>query len=382
MVSRRILLSITLLSLVISARVLASALSYTPRYHTIAHEILGIEAGALPVDDSMYQLLDDILDDVKNSVGSRPTPSDKAGVEKVLRTIDGILIRRNFVLYGDGPACAPMYLRDALVPETLEPSVVQDIVGARKNRRRKPMIDVKLPIHEVDCDTASFIYLAVGDAFNLPISAVMAPEHVFVRWEFKDGSYLNWETTKGASVGDDTYMRAMHISQDSCDRGVYLQSLTREEVLGYCYSLRGDKLAEKKEYSAASEDYERSMQLYGKSFWGYDSFAWILATTEDPKVRDGKKAVRLAKKAVEIDRSAMNLDTLAAAYAETGDFRKAVECDGEAHRLDPCEPAYAFFCDVYSQNKTYVQYAKEAEARGEKAPILYGDCPYRKAVKQ
>jgi len=60
--------------------------------------------------------------------------------------------------------------------------------------------------------------------------------------------------------------------------------------------------------------------------------AWALATSPVPELRDGTNAVKLAEKAVAAtSRTIPNyLDTLAAAYAETGQFDKAVEIQKEA----------------------------------------------------
>jgi tetratricopeptide (TPR) repeat protein len=60
--------------------------------------------------------------------------------------------------------------------------------------------------------------------------------------------------------------------------------------------------------------------------------AWLLATHPDSKSRDGPEAVRLAERACALtDRSVpVLLATLAAAYAETGDFSRAVAVGEEA----------------------------------------------------
>ncbi len=52
--------------------------------------------------------------------------------------------------------------------------------------------------------------------------------------------------------------------------------------------------------------------------------AWIYATASDERHRNGSKAVKFARLAVAQEDSAYNRDTLAAAYAETGDFPSAV----------------------------------------------------------
>lgn len=55
----------------------------------------------------------------------------------------------------------------------------------------------------------------------------------------------------------------------------------------------------------------------------YNAIAWILATAENDKIRDGEKALGFANKALEIDKNFLNLDTLAVAYAECGKYQKA-----------------------------------------------------------
>ncbi len=53
-------------------------------------------------------------------------------------------------------------------------------------------------------------------------------------------------------------------------------------------------------------------------------YAWMLATCPQTEIRNGAEAVVYAKKAVAQNENAVILDTLAAAYAESGDFRRAV----------------------------------------------------------
>ena len=60
----------------------------------------------------------------------------------------------------------------------------------------------------------------------------------------------------------------------------------------------------------------------------------MLATSPDDKVRDGKRAVELATKAAELSSYTVPhiLSTLAAAYAETGDFENGQEVVEEGGR--------------------------------------------------
>jgi tetratricopeptide (TPR) repeat protein len=79
------------------------------------------------------------------------------------------------------------------------------------------------------------------------------------------------------------------------------------------------------DYALALEHYDEAIRLDPEVDTYYNNKAWLLATAPDETVRDGATAVASAMRAVELKNIGNNRDTLAAAYAEAGDFEHAVE---------------------------------------------------------
>jgi tetratricopeptide (TPR) repeat protein len=79
----------------------------------------------------------------------------------------------------------------------------------------------------------------------------------------------------------------------------------------------------------------QAIQIQPNMALALDTLAWTLATQPNPKLRDGLEAVRLAKAAVAFgdDKDAGKLNTLAAAFAEAGDFPSAIATADAALKL-------------------------------------------------
>jgi tetratricopeptide (TPR) repeat protein len=108
---------------------------------------------------------------------------------------------------------------------------------------------------------------------------------------------------------------------------------------------RGDTLLSVGDHAAAIKDYETVIQTLGnvesvaadesqraQAAGAYNNLAWVLATSPIDEVRDGKRALELAEAASRLSdyKKAFILSTLAAAYAESGDFAKAIEWSSKA----------------------------------------------------
>ena len=95
---------------------------------------------------------------------------------------------------------------------------------------------------------------------------------------------------------------------------------------------RADAYLSVGEHAKAVADFKKALEVEPKESGMLNNYAWVLATSPDDDVRDGKLAVELATKACEATNNEEShiLSTLAAAYAETGDFDKAAEWSRKA----------------------------------------------------
>jgi len=84
----------------------------------------------------------------------------------------------------------------------------------------------------------------------------------------------------------------------------------------------------------ASADFDAAVRVGHRDAYVVDQVAWWFAASEDAAQRDGARAARLARQACRLTswRRATHLETLAAAYAEQGQFAKAVYWQEKALR--------------------------------------------------
>ncbi len=104
----------------------------------------------------------------------------------------------------------------------------------------------------------------------------------------------------------------------------------------FAYRLRGDAKLNIGEHAEAIADYEKALELEPDDSGVMNNLAWTLATSPTDAVRDGKRALELATEACDATdyKEAHILSTLAAAYAESGDFKKAQEWAQKAVELN------------------------------------------------
>ena len=102
-----------------------------------------------------------------------------------------------------------------------------------------------------------------------------------------------------------------------------------------CQTTLAIALEEKGNPTEAIQHYQKALELAPKSISTLTNLAWLLATSQDASLRNGLKAVELAKQADRLvgGTNTLVLRTLAAAYAENGDFANAIRTARSAMQL-------------------------------------------------
>ncbi|MFA4974410.1 MAG: tetratricopeptide repeat protein [bacterium] len=189
----------------------------------------------------------------------------------------------------------------------------------------------------LDCDTSSFVALAIAHELNWPVFLVPAPDHIFVRWD--DGKEDRYNMDGGLSVDDPVYSVVYNISQDALDQGVYMQNMKPDDILSLFYSNRAAVKSDRGMYEDALKDNDKAIELNPNSAIDYNNRG------------DAKFRLKRYKEALADFEKALKLDpNFAEAYynranteRKLGKYKEAIKDRQRALELNP---SLSCLCDT------------------------------------
>jgi tetratricopeptide (TPR) repeat protein len=136
----------------------------------------------------------------------------------------------------------------------------------------------------------------------------------------------------------------------------FTEAVRRDPKDSDAYCGRGWAWRQKHDFAKALADFQSALGIDPRDACALDGQAWIWATCPDESHRNGSRAVEVAIEACGLTRwkEAYCIETLAAAYAEVGDFASAVKWQTKAVELetDPAEKEeYRAHLKLYQQKK-------------------------------
>ena len=207
-------------------------------------------------------------------------------------------------------------------------------------------------------DVNQVLRLSPGMEDALKLHALLAAGTGRIDQAISDLEELNIETPDNTELMLQLAMFYAADKQPQRAIDTYGEVLAKDSKSWMAYRGRADANLALGKQAGALADYEAALKLHPEDSGILNNLAWLLGTSTDDQLRNGKRAIELATQACKLTdyKQAHILSTLAASYAETGDFetamnwsRKAVELGGSKEMKEQLGKEL----DSYKQHKAW-----------------------------
>jgi tetratricopeptide (TPR) repeat protein len=147
--------------------------------------------------------------------------------------------------------------------------------------------------------------------------------------DYNEAIHLQPDNALGYVARGQEWLKDAFASMSVPDKAIadFSRALEKDPKCALAYYYRAQAAQRMGDFAATLRDWSALVQVDGDNPLAHWALARILATCRDASIRDGKRSVAEATQACEITdwKHADCLDTLAAGYAETGDFPSAIK---------------------------------------------------------
>jgi len=167
------------------------------------------------------------------------------------------------------------------------------------------------------------LYLDVASRKNLPLTPMKAGENIFVKYNFENSSYLNWETSFGIEQKDEVYKKLLKNSETQ-----EIKEIAKDELLAMEDRNIGESFNEDKEYKKAIEYFERASILNSEDFksYKYQGDSWLALNNFNKAVENYNLAIGLNSQFAEAYVARANLYYKEKSFGwALKDYSKAIE---------------------------------------------------------
>lgn len=119
----------------------------------------------------------------------------------------------------------------------------------------------------LDCDTSSFVVIAVAHEMGWPVWLVDLPGHVFVRWDDGIGTRFNMDF--GRTLEDSYYIEEYGVVPKALSDEIYMKKLDLNEMRSRFFSNMGNAKSHLGRHEEAIKDYDESISLDPKNAHAY-----------------------------------------------------------------------------------------------------------------